>query len=62
MRWRKSSFSQGDGQCVEVASPDSSTVLMRNSRHPEAGTLAVPSVVAATFIAACKSGEYDTLT
>jgi hypothetical protein len=62
MRWVKSSFSKGDGDCVELGSDDSSTVLVRNSRHPELGTIAFPAAALAAFVAACADGEMDELT
>jgi hypothetical protein len=53
MNWRKASASASDGACVEVAAPDPSTVLVRNSYHPDRGILALP---------ACAAGEHDDLT
>ncbi|MCR6485468.1 DUF397 domain-containing protein [Amycolatopsis sp. OK19-0408] len=43
LRWRKSSYSSGDGQqgdCVEVAFT-SGTILVRDSKAPTSGTLSV---------------------
>jgi ADP-ribose pyrophosphatase YjhB (NUDIX family) len=62
MDWRKASASASDGACVEVATPDPSTVLVRNSHHPHRGTLALPAAAVATFVAACAAGEHDDLT
>jgi ADP-ribose pyrophosphatase YjhB (NUDIX family) len=61
MRWVKSSFSKGDGDCVELGTDNNSTVLVRNSQHPERGTLALPAVAVAAFVAACAAGEMDQL-
>ena len=40
LRWRKSSYSGGGGDCVEVAH-DADRVHVRNSNAPDAGTLYV---------------------
>jgi hypothetical protein len=37
--WRKSSYSTGTGNCVEVA-PAPDDVFIRHSKHPDAGTIA----------------------
>lgn len=36
--WRKSSYSTGTGNCVEVA-PTADGVVIRHSKHPAAGTI-----------------------
>jgi hypothetical protein len=38
--WRKSTFSGPQADCVEMASDRTGRVLVRNSNHPDAGTLA----------------------
>lgn len=62
MAWTKSTFSTSNGACVEIATPDPDTVLLRNSQHPDRGTLAFPVEAMATFVGACKAGELDGLT
>jgi hypothetical protein len=45
LRWRKSSYSSGDGQqgdCVEVAFA-AEVVVVRDSKAPASGTLSVPA-------------------
>jgi hypothetical protein len=61
MRWRKSSYSKGTGDCVEVAETDAS-VVVRNSNHPDRSMLVVPTAAVAGFVAACRAGELDDLT
>ena len=60
MRWRKSSYSQGDGDCVELGEAHGA-VQVRNSNRPDRGTLALPAAAVADFVAACRAGELDDL-
>ena len=49
--WRKSSYSNGQGgDCVELAS-DSGTVMVRDTKNRQGGTLAVPAEAWAKFTA-----------
>jgi uncharacterized protein DUF397 len=41
--WRKSTFSAGDGDCVEVA-PASDAMLVRDSKNPQGPQLALPEI------------------
>ena len=61
MRWRKSSYSKGDGDCVELGETDGA-VHIRNSNHPDRGTLALPTAAITDFVAACRAGKLDDLT
>jgi hypothetical protein len=60
-RWRKSSYSASSGACVEVAQLDGGRVLVRNSNHPDAGTLTFTAAEMAAWIAGCQAGEFDDL-
>lgn len=62
LTWRKSSFSGSDGTCVEVARLADGTTLLRNSNHPEDGTLTFTRAEMAAWIKGCKTGEFDDLT
>lgn len=58
VRWRISSFSGQNGSCVAVAE-SGDTVLVRNSNHPDRGTIAVSAGAMAAFVAACARGDLD---
>ncbi|MGW9478322.1 DUF397 domain-containing protein [Saccharomonospora azurea] len=56
--WRKSSFSAAQTNCVEFRrTPDG--VEVRNSKRPEAGTVAYTDSEWKAFIAGAKNGEFD---
>lgn len=60
MKWRISSYSN-NGSCVEVAKlPDGSTAV-RNSNHPDAGTVVFTPAEMAAFFAGVRAGEFDDL-
>ncbi|MGW1106669.1 DUF397 domain-containing protein [Streptomyces sp. NPDC002540] len=59
IQWRKSSFSEQAGNCLEVAVVDGD-VLVRESDDPDAVVRTTPSKLAA-FLAGAKAGEFDDL-
>lgn len=65
-QWRKSSFSgsggTGGGDCVEVAPLADGSIAVRNSKHPEAGTVLFTRSEITAWIQGCKAGEFDDLT
>jgi len=61
--WRKSSFSTDQGgECVELALLDDTTIAVRNSNHPTAGTIYLTRTEMNAWIQGVKTGELDDLT
>ncbi|WP_167474817.1 MULTISPECIES: DUF397 domain-containing protein [Nocardia] len=60
--WRKSTFSNPSGNCVEVAEATNGLVAVRNSREPEAGVLFYTRPEIDAFVRGAKAGEFDDLT
>jgi hypothetical protein len=59
--WRKSRFSNPDGNCVELAAlPDGGTAI-RNSRFPDRSVLKYTNAEMTAFISGIKAGEFDDL-
>lgn len=59
--WRKSSFSNDQGQCVETAALADGTIAVRNSNHPELGVVVFTRAEMAAWIKGCQAGEFDDL-
>jgi uncharacterized protein DUF397 len=57
--WRKSSYSSGNGQCVEVARLADGGWAVRNSRKPEKEPHIFTDGEFAAFRAGVKAGEFD---
>jgi hypothetical protein len=60
--WRKSRRSGAVGNCVEVASLDTSEIAVRNSRFPDGPALIYTRAELTAFLAGVKDGEFDDLT
>lgn len=63
--WRKSSFSggggMGGGDCVEVAPLKDGRIALRNSKHPEQGSVLFTRAAMGAWSRAIKAGEFDDL-
>jgi hypothetical protein len=57
--WRKSSFSNPSGNCVELAALADGGVAMRNSRDPGGPAIVYTRAEVDAFIAGVKNGEFD---
>jgi hypothetical protein len=60
--WRKSTWSNPSGECVEVAALPDGAVAVRNSRHPSGPALIYTRGEIRAFLAGAKNGEFDDLT
>ncbi|WP_405968313.1 DUF397 domain-containing protein [Streptomyces sp. NBC_00015] len=61
VRWIKSSHSNAEGNCVEVAALVGGGVAVRNSRDPDGPALVYTPAEVAAFVAGAKDGEFDHL-
>jgi hypothetical protein len=59
--WRKSSISNSQGTCVELARLTGGEFAVRNSRNPEGPALIYTRAEIAALIEGVKRGEFDDL-
>ncbi|MET7438585.1 DUF397 domain-containing protein [Streptomyces sp. NPDC004082] len=57
--WTKSSYSTGNGACVEVKSPLVAAMAVRDSKVPEGPTLAFPANSWNAFVTEVGRGAFD---
>jgi len=58
-RWRKSSFSQDGGQCVQTAFLPDGSVALRHSKDPGGSVLIYTPREWDAFLKGAKDGEFD---
>lgn len=57
--WVKSSLSDANGgHCVEM-SPEGTAMLVRDSKHPDQGNLAINGAAWSVFLADARRGKFD---
>ncbi|GAA1623506.1 DUF397 domain-containing protein [Nonomuraea maheshkhaliensis] len=59
--WRKSRYSNSQGQCVELAATPDGGIAVRNSRDPQGPALLYTKGEIAAFVQSAKDGEFDDL-
>ncbi|MFD6950211.1 DUF397 domain-containing protein [Nocardiopsis sp. TSRI0078] len=59
--WTKSSWSNPDGNCVEVAALPDGDIAVRNSRDPQGPALVYTPAEIDAFVRGAKTGDFDAL-
>ncbi|WP_040703204.1 DUF397 domain-containing protein [Nocardiopsis salina] len=59
--WTKSSWSNPDGNCVEVATLPGGDIAVRNSRDPRGPALVYTPDEIKAFVRGAKTGDFDEL-
>ncbi|MER8100100.1 MULTISPECIES: DUF397 domain-containing protein [unclassified Kitasatospora] len=57
-RWRKSSHSGGNGACVEIATPATGAVAVRDSKDPQGPQLRFSAEAWTAFASAAATGVF----
>ena len=59
LAWRKSSYSDSGGECVETAVLPDRRVAVRDSKQPDGAILLYAPGEWRAFVAGAKAGEFD---
>ncbi len=60
-KWRKSSASAGNGECVELAALQDGTIGVRDSKNPDGPVLKFTRAEVRAWLVGARSGEFDDL-
>lgn len=58
-QWKKSSYSDGGGNCLEARLTETDGVEVRNSKAPELGSVKFTASEWDAFIAGAKDGQFE---
>ncbi|WP_405004723.1 DUF397 domain-containing protein [Kitasatospora purpeofusca] len=58
VNWRKSTYSGGDNECIEVADGAPGVLPVRDSKDPLGPSLVFTSEAWAAFVAGVRAGEF----
>jgi hypothetical protein len=61
LKWRKSSASTNNGECVELAALPDGTVGVRDSKDPDGPVLKFTRAEVRAWLTGARSGEFDDL-
>jgi hypothetical protein len=60
LRWRKSSYSSGQGgNCIEIANLGHDLRAVRDSKHPRGGLLIFPAAEWSQFVTSVCAGKFE---
>jgi hypothetical protein len=59
--WQKSSYSMGNGNCVETTPLADGSIAVRDSKHPDEAILRFTPSEWKAFVAGVKDSEFDHL-
>ncbi|MFD9062840.1 DUF397 domain-containing protein [Kitasatospora purpeofusca] len=59
--WRKSTYSNGGGGCIEVADGYTDVMPVRDSKDPQGPALLFPADAWRSFVTAVQAGEFGTV-
>ncbi|MER7397122.1 DUF397 domain-containing protein [Streptomyces sp. NPDC000151] len=59
LSWTKSSYSGGNGACVEIAVPTTEAIAVRDSKNPDGPRLTFDTAAWSTFVTEVGAGTYD---
>ncbi|MFF9640047.1 DUF397 domain-containing protein [Kitasatospora aureofaciens] len=58
--WRKSTYSNGQGDCIEIADGLTDTVPVRDSKDPHGPALGFSPAAWRAFVAGIRAGDFPT--